>query len=112
MSYTSALEDMENVPEWSIGSGGTIKPLKQTQYFTDAQRDIQAKGSRNLIGYWVKCPFDKKFMTVLQAKRMADMFERGILEIIDYVYSDAAHEHFGLEGYDTEGIEALDAFGT
>lgn len=96
------------VPHWSHDANQGVRLVRPTEYFTNAQNFLKQSLSKGIIGYIVQNQFGVKMpMTALVFERMRNLFERGELKIVDYYRTHHAHEHAGLEGFDTESTDAI-----
>ncbi len=97
----------DTVPEWEIGKSGP-RLVRPSSYFTNAKKFIEDNRRKGIVGVVFKNTFGRiNSCTLLQYMRMIDLFEEGQCEVVDWVRNHHMHEYAGLQGYDTEGVEAF-----
>lgn len=93
----------ETVPIWRYNEDGTVKNIRPSIYHRQAVEDVEKHGPRGRIGLIVRNRYgDQNPMTFKQARRMNDLFEKGLLEVVDYLTVNHVPPEYALLGYDTE----------
>lgn len=110
----------DNVPVFKFGDDGRISNIRPTMYHRESLQKVQQHGAKGRIGYLVQNNYGDppKRMTFKQAARLKDLFDRGMLKIVDWWVSHHVDPAMGMAGYDTEmeghgsrGMYTMPAFG-